>query len=80
MMKLKACPRCHGDLNRVSEPGDTYFSCLQCGYVTYCWPPVAAPCEAVAAEKSRALPGGRRRRGESTAEPARRSPSRVIRS
>ncbi len=31
MYWLKACPRCHGDLQRVRELGETYVSCLQCG-------------------------------------------------
>lgn len=35
MLHPKACPRCSGDLSLVQDIGDTYFSCLQCGFVCY---------------------------------------------
>ena len=35
MLHTKACPRCAGDLALVEDVGDTYFSCVQCGYVNY---------------------------------------------
>jgi len=35
MLHPKACPRCSGDLSLVQDIGDTYYSCLQCGFVTY---------------------------------------------
>jgi hypothetical protein len=28
----KACARCQGDLTRVDDIGDTYYSCVQCGH------------------------------------------------
>ena len=31
----KSCPRCQGDLSRVEDIGDTYYSCVQCGHVVY---------------------------------------------
>jgi ribosomal protein S27AE len=35
MLHSKACPRCTGDLALVQDVGDTYLSCVQCGYLTY---------------------------------------------
>ena len=35
MVITKGCPRCHGDLAHVSDIGDAYYSCLQCGFVQY---------------------------------------------
>lgn len=35
MLHPKACPRCSGDLALVEDVGDTYFSCVQCGYMNY---------------------------------------------
>ena len=35
MVITKGCPRCQGDLTHVSDIGDTYYSCVQCGYVQY---------------------------------------------
>ena len=35
MLHPKACPRCSGDLSLVEDVGDTYLSCLQCGFVSY---------------------------------------------
>lgn len=35
MIITKGCPRCHGDLAHVSDIGDAYYSCLQCGYIQY---------------------------------------------
>ncbi len=35
MLYTKACPRCQGDITRVEDVGDTYFSCVQCGYTSY---------------------------------------------
>ena len=32
MLMLKACPRCRGDLGVVRDIGESYLSCLQCGY------------------------------------------------
>ena len=31
----RSCPRCQGDLARVEDIGDTYYSCVQCGNVVY---------------------------------------------
>ena len=31
----RSCPRCQGDLARVEDVGDTYYSCVQCGNVVY---------------------------------------------
>ena len=28
----KGCPRCGGDLSRVNDVGETYYSCVQCGH------------------------------------------------
>ena len=35
MLHTKACPRCSGDLALVRDIGDTYLSCVQCGFVSY---------------------------------------------
>ena len=35
MLHSKACPRCSGDLHLVQDVGETYLSCVQCGYLTY---------------------------------------------
>ena len=35
MLHPKACPRCSGDLSLVEDIGDSYLSCLQCGFVSY---------------------------------------------
>ena len=32
MIKLKACPKCHGDLYLERDQYGRYMSCLQCGY------------------------------------------------
>jgi DNA-directed RNA polymerase subunit M/transcription elongation factor TFIIS len=34
MIKLKACPKCHGDLYLERDQYGRYMSCLQCGYLT----------------------------------------------
>jgi len=31
----RSCARCQGDLARVEDIGDTYYSCVQCGNVVY---------------------------------------------
>ena len=33
MIKLKACPKCHGDLSLERDRYGSYLSCLQCGYL-----------------------------------------------
>jgi len=35
MLHTKACPRCSGDLALVQDVGETYFSCVQCGHMSY---------------------------------------------
>lgn len=35
MLITKSCPRCHGDLAHVSDVGEAYYSCVQCGHVVY---------------------------------------------
>jgi hypothetical protein len=30
---LKACPRCHGDLEQEQDQFGPYVSCVQCGYI-----------------------------------------------
>ncbi len=40
MLHPKACPRCTGDLALIEDIGDTYLSCVQCGYMTYQLQPV----------------------------------------
>ena len=35
MVITKGCPRCHGDLAHVDDVGDSYYSCVQCGFVKY---------------------------------------------
>jgi predicted nucleic acid-binding Zn ribbon protein len=35
MLHTKSCPRCSGDLALVQDIGDTYYSCVQCGHVSY---------------------------------------------
>ena len=42
MLYTKACPRCQGDITRVEDVGDTYFSCVQCGHTSYRAPGLAA--------------------------------------
>ncbi len=32
MVKLKACPRCRGDLNVTQDQYGPFTECLQCGY------------------------------------------------
>ncbi len=34
MIKLKACPKCHGDLYLEKDQYGRFLSCLQCGYLT----------------------------------------------
>jgi len=62
MILGKNCPRCRGDLSRVYDLGDSYLSCLQCGYVGY-----DAPAIAVAPAPSASAPRRRRRRGRAAA-------------
>lgn len=50
MIYTKACPRCQGDITRVEDVGDTYYSCVQCGHTTYRAPSAE---DAVAAEAPR---------------------------
>tara|TARA_B100000749_G_C18237957_1_gene387110 strand:+ start:197 stop:382 length:186 start_codon:yes stop_codon:yes gene_type:complete len=33
MLKLKACPRCKGDLHSNRDMYGSYDECLQCGYM-----------------------------------------------
>jgi hypothetical protein len=33
MLYLKACPRCHGDVELGSDMYGRFLACLQCGYV-----------------------------------------------
>lgn len=28
----RGCPRCQGTLSKVEDIGETYYSCVQCGY------------------------------------------------
>jgi len=50
----RACKRCHGDMARVEDIGDTYYSCVQCGGISYHLPVRAAePVEAVSRPASR---------------------------
>lgn len=28
----KGCPRCNGDLSKVNDIGESYYSCVQCGH------------------------------------------------
>ena len=30
--RLKACPRCRGDMGQFEDPHGKYWSCMQCGY------------------------------------------------
>ena len=32
MVWTKACPRCKGDLVRMDDDYEAYYSCLQCGH------------------------------------------------
>jgi Zn ribbon nucleic-acid-binding protein len=43
MLHPKACPRCRGDLTLVHDVDDSYFSCVQCGFVSYGWPETLRP-------------------------------------
>ena len=51
MLYTKACPRCQGDMSRVEDIGDTYFSCVQCGHTSYAAPAPAA-LQAVDAQRT----------------------------
>jgi hypothetical protein len=33
MLYMKACPRCHGDVELGSDMYGAYLACLQCGYI-----------------------------------------------
>lgn len=33
IIKLKACPKCRGDLNFLVDQYGKYMSCLQCGFI-----------------------------------------------
>jgi hypothetical protein len=33
MIKFKACPKCHGDINVAEDIFGKYLNCLQCGYL-----------------------------------------------
>jgi hypothetical protein len=50
----KGCPRCQGDLSRVDDIGESYYSCVQCGHIMYQLPAAArvtrlgAPPEVIA--------------------------------
>lgn len=33
MIKLKACPKCHGDMTLEKDQYGSYLSCLQCGSI-----------------------------------------------
>ncbi len=33
MLKLKACPRCRGDMHTNRDMHGAYTHCLQCGYM-----------------------------------------------
>ena len=35
MLRRKGCPRCRGDLHVVRDLAESYFSCVQCGFVSY---------------------------------------------
>lgn len=35
MLLTKACPRCRGDLARIEDLDERYYSCVQCGHVLY---------------------------------------------
>ena len=64
MVIPKGCPRCHGDLAYVSDIGDSYYSCVQCGFVQYQDAPsqdAAAPrvLHVVIAEQPRAAAASR---------------------
>ena len=39
MLHPKACPGCTGDLSLIEDVGNTYFLCVQCGYITYQFQP-----------------------------------------
>ena len=34
-LKLRACPRCKGDIYKGEDEYGTYWECIQCGYVEY---------------------------------------------
>jgi hypothetical protein len=57
MLIAKGCPRCAGDVTRVEDVGETYYSCLQCGHIEYRRPePAAAGHRDDAAERPRPVP------------------------
>ena len=44
MIIEKSCPRCVGDLTLVFDIDESYFSCVQCGFITYSRPSaISAP-------------------------------------
>ena len=42
MIKLKGCPKCHGDIRLDNDMHGEYLSCLQCGYMRDLTPEAAA--------------------------------------
>ena len=55
MIKLKACPKCHGDLYLQKDQYGRYMNCLQCGYLLEL---LEEPSEFSLSEGSRRTPAG----------------------
>jgi hypothetical protein len=51
MLWLKACPRCHGDVQDGSDRYGPYVACIQCGYY------LSFPEEALLGRAGRREPG-----------------------
>lgn len=35
LILFKSCPRCHGDVEEVTDPRGFYRQCIQCGWVDW---------------------------------------------
>ena len=55
MLITKACPRCCGDLAHVSDVGDSYYSCVQCGHIVYRLGPALVAERPAPAERPRSI-------------------------
>ena len=55
MLITKACPRCRGDLAHVSDVGDSYYSCVQCGHIVYRLGPALLAARPAPAERARPI-------------------------
>ena len=43
MLRLKSCPRCHGDMIEEKLLGEVELACLQCGHRSFLQPAAERP-------------------------------------